>query len=400
MSDLEGPFATILVARRLDNRSSGSTVYLSDFMGLLILAGLNPRLLVEERRGFGSRPWIWLDQYFVSKPSVIEFSNAFRLGRLVISFKFEIWVRAIKRAFSVIQKGTGVLPSDLGVELSESECLALAKRADKVPSAIVIAEYSSVAPCLAHCCCLHKAVFTHDLFSLRATSFLEHRKPPDHAVISFDDEMKRLRPATAIFHSSLHELNVARNDLKEKDNFWIRPGVKPRPESISDGEKPVAVFIGVKHGGNLDALETLLESIWPLVRAEVPSAKLWIVGEISSSVPTKFRDTLGIVCKNHVQSLDSLSGPSFIGLAPTRIASGISIKVVEYLGLGMPTVALPEALQGFGDALNGLVVEAEDETAFAKEVIDLFQNLEKRKSLSQNAISGVKCHKRCCRAYV
>jgi len=55
----------------------------------------------------------------------------------------------------------------------------------------------------------------------------------------------------------------------------------------------------------------------------------------------------------------------------------------------MPTVALPEALQGFGDALNGLVVKAEDETAFAKEVIDLFQHPQKRKSLSQNAISGV-----------
>jgi len=382
-------FATILVARRLDSRSSGSTVYLAHFMDLLIAAGLTPRLVVEEKRGFGNRPWIWLDRHFAAKPNVLELSNAFRLGRLVISLKLGTWMRAIKRAFSLTKKGTGALPSDLGVDLTESECMTLANRADKVDSAIVVAEYSSVASCLARCRCPNKAVFTHDLFSLRAASFLERGKAPDHAVISLDDEIKRLKPATAIFHSSLHELNVVRKTLKKNKHFWVKPGIRPRPKSISDGENPIAVFIGVKHGGNSDALEVLLENIWPLVRADVPDAQLWIVGEVSMSVPAKYRVGQGVVCKDYIASLDSLSGPSFIGLAPTRIASGISIKVIEYLRLGMPAIALPDALLGFGGTLNGLVLKAADEAAFAGHLIDLFQSPDKRRLLSQNAIGGV-----------
>ena len=389
MSDLGGPFATILVARRLDSRSSGSTVYLAHFMDLLISAGLRPRLVVDERRGFGNRPWVWLDSKFVAKSSSIEFGYALRVGRLSISLKISNWTRAIKRALSLTPKRSAAVPSDLGVELNPADCLVLAERANELDSSIVIAEYSSIAPCLAHCRAPHKAVFTHDFFSLRASSFLEHGKDPDHAVITFDEEIRRISPATVIFHASQHELQAASNVLEKKAHFWIRPGVRSRPKMTSDGESPVAVFLGVKHGGNLDAVKTLLETIWPLVRAEIPDAQLWIVGEISTVVPAKYRDGFGIVCKDHVKSLDSLSGPSFIGLAPTRIASGISIKVIEYLRLGMPTVALPEALQGFGDALNGLVLEAADETAFARELVDLFQGHEKRMEFSHNGISGV-----------
>jgi len=292
MSISGDPFATILVARRLDSRSSGSTVYLAHFMDLLIAAGLKPRLVIEEKRGFGNRPWVWLDPNFSAKASSIEFSHTLRLGRLFISLRSGNWVRAIKRALSFIPSSSARAPSDLGVELSQAECIKFAKRADKVSSKIVIAEYSSLAPCLEYCGGSNKAVFTHDFFSLRASSFLEHGKKPDHAAITFDEEVKRIEPATAIFHASQYELKTASAVLKKQDHFWVRPGVRQHSKMMSDENDPAAIFIGVKHGGNIDALETLLKSIWPLVRAEVPNAKLWIVGEIAEIVPAIYRDTM------------------------------------------------------------------------------------------------------------
>jgi hypothetical protein len=51
----------------------------------------------------------------------------------------------------------------------------------------------------------------------------------------------------------------------------------------------------------------------------------------------------------------------------------------------MPTVAYPIALEGFGNALDGLVQVAPDDAAFAREIVSLASDAGRRKALSDKA---------------
>ena len=93
----------------------------------------------------------------------------------------------------------------------------------------------------------------------------------------------------------------------------------------------------------------------------------------------------GVRALGRVGDLASIGGPASIGLAPTRIASGVSIKVAEYLRLGMPCIAYPVALEGFGRALDDLADTVEGPDAFAARLADLLDDDAGRLKRSQKA---------------
>jgi hypothetical protein len=86
-----------------------------------------------------------------------------------------------------------------------------------------------------------------------------------------------------------------------------------------------------------------------------------------------------------VDKLESLGGPNSIGIAPTRFASGVSIKVAEYLLLEMPVVVYPLALEGFGPVLNDIVVVTEGPEALKAAILKLARDPVLRAELSANA---------------
>ena len=81
-------------------------------------------------------------------------------------------------------------------------------------------------------------------------------------------------------------------------------------------------------------LKHLVDDIWPLVLKQRPDAVLKVAGSICADLTPAQAETQGVELLGRVQSLESISGSPAIGLAPTRIASGVSIKVAEYLMLG------------------------------------------------------------------
>jgi glycosyltransferase involved in cell wall biosynthesis len=86
-----------------------------------------------------------------------------------------------------------------------------------------------------------------------------------------------------------------------------------------------------------------------------------------------------------VEKLEDIGGPHAIGIAPTRLATGVSIKVAEYLMLGMPVVAYPLAMEGFGGRLDGMVEIADAPDAFANTIIRLLNDKTEREKLSDGA---------------
>ena len=172
--------------------------------------------------------------------------------------------------------------------------------------------------------------------------------------------------------------------LPGKRHVWLPPPVRVR--KVTARGAPRAVFMGVRHGGNQDALELILAEIWPAVRRALPEAELWVVGEIGDDL---LDPPEGVRLIRRVEDTAEIGGPDAVGLAPIRAASGVSIKIASYLELGMSVLASPKALEGYGAALDDLVVQAEDPAEFSAKLIALLSDTCLREETAQRSAENV-----------
>lgn len=370
------PVATILLQRRLDDPDTGSAVYLLNLMERLVDCGFTIRIVVAPVAGFGSIPISRPADCFTGRSCEIVWPGSIRIGNLFISTRHHAWIRAAKRGLAqarwILRGRKGPRPafrSGIGGAPSDADIDRMTKVANRVRSTITVAEYSSLAPLLERCDTRVKAVLLHDLFSTRADSFRAAGLKPDHRDISLQTELKWLQSADLCLHASFGDFQRLVAKLPDKRHIWLPPKIHLRQ---TDRSGPLrAVFIGVRHGGNLDALDLLLTDIWPAVHAAVPGAELWIVGEICQAID---KPPPGVVLRGHVRDLAGIGGPNAIGLAPIRAASGISIKIATYLELGMSVLASKEAAEGYGGLLDDLLILAETPEEFSERLIAMLSD--------------------------
>lgn len=383
----------VIVQRRLDDSYSGSAVYLLELVRALSAAGLSVAFLIAPRRGFGSRPWLRIDQAFLAESDRIVWPGAVRLGGLFVSTSLWVWRRGAYRVlrgfFTALLGGSPNLRSPLGSEVGAREAAALTATLRARPADVLVAEYSSLAPVLERTPARVRAVLLHDLFSMRAAEFSTRGLAPDHAVVTLEAEAERMAHVNLCLHASQHELDALRPLLPQARHVLLRPPIKREntgPISPAGAQPPRCVFIGVDHGGNADALRHLLQDLWPEIHAAKPDAELQVVGSITppANAPP------GVVFRGRIDDLAEIGGADSIGLAPMRIQSGVSIKIATYMDLGMPIVTLRSALIGYGGRLDDALQVVDDAPSFVRGVVDLLACPEKRGALSARAKQAAK----------
>lgn len=380
--------ATLIVARRLDQMHSGSSVYLRGYLELCRKAGLRTRLILAPRRTFGNRPWMRIHPGFEALVEDIDWPQTVRLGRYWLSLSPAVWFRFGKRCAIEVWRwacrATDVpYPSRLGFELSSKEAGEVVGRARKHGASVVTVEYSSLAPLLGKIEAKRRVVLLHDLFSLRAADFLERGVPPDHAAPTLEEEARRCQSADLLVHASCIERDALAPLLPHASHIWMAPEFRHRRVASDGAEQPHGIFIGSLHAGNVAALTFLRREVWPRVRAAIPEAELWLVGAISTRVtPSEARDE-GLRLFGRVDDLEGFGGPQAVGLAPLKAGSGIPIKVVDYLSLRLPVVVSDEGIAAFGQALDGIVLEEPTDAAYVRAVCRLLSDDSLRKSMSR-----------------
>jgi glycosyltransferase involved in cell wall biosynthesis len=110
-----------------------------------------------------------------------------------------------------------------------------------------------------------------------------------------------------------------------------------------------------------EAVVRLLRSVWPLVRARRPDARLLLAGD--GMEPAHFgavADAPGVEWRGRVESAADFLRELGVLLYPLSRGSGAKVKVLEALALGIPVVTTPDGAEGVG-ARGGLTVETDDE---------------------------------------
>jgi hypothetical protein len=385
-----GPFLNMLVARQLDSMTTGNGSYLMVFLRSVRRADLKVRLVFAPRRSFGNRPWFSIDPEFISIADEIVAPQSVRMGKLYWSLSPAVWGRFAVRLGREALRRTGLkfgelthIKSLLGAPLSESEATELAAISDAHPAAFVTAEYSPLGPVLAKLKTpSRKAVLLHDLFSHRAASFKARGERPDHYDMTETEEAGLVGAADTLVYASANEMALFRSLNPQAVHVWLRPEVPDYPLA-NDNAPPRAVFLGTRHAGNTDALKHLIDEVWPLVRERSPAASLWVAGSACEGLSPEQKSAPGVRIMGRVHDLPSIGGASSVGLAPARVASGVSIKVAEYLRLGMPCIAYRLALEGFGSELDDLVDVADGPSAMADRIVALLSNDKERTRRSE-----------------
>ncbi|MBQ4824477.1 glycosyltransferase family 4 protein [Leisingera sp. HS039] len=368
--------ATILMHRRVNNLKSGSGVHLMCLCACLIEAGYEIRIILAPRTSFGRIPFCKPDKVLAEHGISIEWPKTVRIGGIYVSSCSGVWAKAIRRLFTYMVSALRLwlggtrrpYPSDLGKTLGSSEARKVQEAANKKPSDLVIAEYSSLAPLLGGCDAAKRATLIHDLLSSRAGSFRQAGRAPDHTPITVRQECERLMQADLCIHASQLEANLLQEKLPHIKHIWMRPLIADNRGAL--GGAPRVVFIGTSHDGNRAALDLIVNDIWPRVRAEV-KCELWIVGEISSWVTG---NPEGIRCFHPIEDLCELANGNSIGIAPMLAASGISIKIGTYLELGMRVLTFEDTLKAYGDTLDGLVTAVATPEEFSSALISMLKN--------------------------
>jgi glycosyltransferase involved in cell wall biosynthesis len=150
-------------------------------------------------------------------------------------------------------------------------------------------------------------------------------------------------------------------------------------------DPPNVLFVGsFRHPPNVDAALFLSDSIFPLVAAEFPSARLYVVGEQPSPELRK-RESGSVTVTGWVEDLEPYLDRATVVAAPLRFGGGTRVKVLEALAAGKAVVASRLAVAGIEvrDREHLLIADTAEDTARA--IVHLFSDPSERARLADAA---------------
>jgi len=173
------------------------------------------------------------------------------------------------------------------------------------------------------------------------------------------------------------------------------PAVRVLPTGVDDSlfdEQPGPVeagsvlFVGAFAADfNVDALRYLVDRIFPLVRRELPDAKLYVAGGDESGMARKLCDVEGVVYLGLLEDLRGVLRRTAAFVVPLRFAGGIRIRILEAMAMGKAVVTTGVGLRGIPAVHGEHVLVADRPEEFAAWVVKLLKDPELRASLGASA---------------
>ena len=171
----------------------------------------------------------------------------------------------------------------------------------------------------------------------------------------------------------------------------------PVPADLADSTPVPPAFSGIfyfmasgAHNPNRDALEWLLAEIWPRIARQMPAAKLQIIGEWSEADQTNFARP-GLIFRGFVKELAPLLQGGIM-LVPLRIGSGLRVKILAALTLGVPVVSTTVGAEGLLVTDGRDLLVADSPETFAGAALKLASEPARWSAMAQAGQAAVKQH--------
>lgn len=132
-----------------------------------------------------------------------------------------------------------------------------------------------------------------------------------------------------------------------------------------------------KHEPNWNAVLWMKEEIWPLIRKQLPEAKLYLYGSYPSKKVFQLSNPdNGFLIKGRASDALSAISKAKVLLAPLRFGAGLKGKLIDATLSGTPSVTTSIGSEGIelGCKWNGII--SNDPQQFAKAAVQLYENKE------------------------
>jgi polysaccharide biosynthesis protein PslH len=136
---------------------------------------------------------------------------------------------------------------------------------------------------------------------------------------------------------------------------------------------------------NEDAMLYFCREVLPAIRAELPDAHLTIVGRTPTPAVKKLADDRGVTVTGRVDDVRPYMEQAAVYIVPLRIGGGTRLKIFEAMAMGKAVVSTTIGAEGLPVTDGEHVLLADDAAAFARAVIDLVRNVERRRRIEAAA---------------
>jgi len=168
-------------------------------------------------------------------------------------------------------------------------------------------------------------------------------------------------------------------DVISTDEMQHKPSFEERKDFISIGN--------FKHEPNCESVLYLKNTIWPLIRKQIPGARLLIYGSYASQKVTDLHNEKeGFIIKGRAENAHTVISKSKVLLAPLQFGAGLKGKLVEAMQNGTPSVTTTIGAEGMHAELpwNGFV--SDDPIDFANKTVELYSTKATWKKAQQNGV--------------
>ena len=188
----------------------------------------------------------------------------------------------------------------------------------------------------------------------------------DLSLMISEAEIELLENTFKVDKSLLHYLPFMLNEVS-KETIAKLSKFENREHFISIGN-----FL---HEPNYNAVLYLKETIWPLIKKQLPKAELHIYGAYSSQkVEQLHNEEEGFLIKGFAEDVNQVMQNAKVCLAPIRFGAGLKGKLVDAMQNGTPCMMTTIASEGMFGNLESSGFIADTPGDFANKVIELYLN--------------------------
>ncbi|GHA31186.1 glycosyl transferase [Salinimicrobium marinum] len=142
------------------------------------------------------------------------------------------------------------------------------------------------------------------------------------------------------------------------------------------------------HEPNWNAVLTLKEQVWPLIRKKLPNAEVHVYGAYASEKVFNLHNPhTGFLVKGRAENAEKLMQSARVCLAPIQFGAGLKGKFLQAMQCGTPGVTTTIGAEGISGKIEWPGAIENDPAAFADAAVNLYENEDAWKKAQSNGFN-------------
>ncbi len=152
-------------------------------------------------------------------------------------------------------------------------------------------------------------------------------------------------------------------------------GLPVPPNPAPPCPNPTILFLGTySFGPNCAAAHRLVTRIFPLIRQQVPEARLIVAGGFPERIASFRSAPPGVTFTGFVPDLDKLYADSRVVAGPITVGTGTRLKLIEAASYGRPMVSTRLGAEGLAFEDGREIMLCDDDEGFAAACVTLLRD--------------------------